>query len=41
MLIRLSYEPQAVRQQEEPQADASDKAEAEEKIEEAATAGKG
>jgi endonuclease/exonuclease/phosphatase (EEP) superfamily protein YafD len=41
MLIRLSYEPQAERQQEEPRADASDKAEAEEKLEEAATAGKG
>ena len=41
MLIRLSYEPEAERQQEEPQADASDQAEAEEKLEEAATAGKG
>jgi hypothetical protein len=41
MFIRLSYESEAERQQEAPQADASDKAEAEEKIEEAATAGKG
>ena len=37
MFIRLSYEPEAERQQEAPQADASDKAEAEGKIEEAAT----
>ena len=35
MFIRLSYEPEAERQQTEPQADTADKAEAEEKIEEA------
>jgi endonuclease/exonuclease/phosphatase (EEP) superfamily protein YafD len=40
MFIRLSYEPEAERQQEAPEADASVKAEAEEKIEEAATDGK-
>jgi endonuclease/exonuclease/phosphatase (EEP) superfamily protein YafD len=41
MFIRLSYEPEAERQQKVPQADALDKIEAEEKIEEAATARKG
>src|ERR1044072_6491852 len=40
MFIRLSYEPEAERQQKAPQADASDKAEADEKIEEAGTDGK-
>ena len=37
MFIRLSYEPEAERQQEAPQTRASDRVEAEEKIEEAAT----
>jgi len=40
MFIRLSYDSEAERQQEAPEADASDKAEAEKKIEEAATDGK-
>ena len=40
MFIRLSYEPDAARQQKAPQAEASDEAEAEEKIAEARPSGK-
>ena len=37
MFIRLSYEPEAAHQQEAPQPDADDEAQAAEKIEEAST----